>query len=1146
LYYIVESHCAQRPASFGGVPGQCPVDRSFCNRCLKYLACRDLDLFGAVMVKEEQKVQQRRNLLSHQTKTRDSISCSSHSSRIGIAPPSFSSVSTRDSRSDSRSSFRRKLLHDQMNKQTTTCVSDSKKSQEPQQLPKQQQQLAEEREQGSSRLGGGASRRSLIAMRGRRLKANSLAALSTSPPPPKASSFGEVEEGPEIDRLESMGRASAVHNVKTRMQSRRLSFSESSSPSSPAPPSPSEEREAGNASPPTPWTLFPACPSTPAASALPGDELPTGHVKTISDIFGSEGSLDLYRDVLMVSPDASDREIRIAYFRRGREVLSEAGFQPVSTSDPVTTGGILDPQTRIKFEALSMAYEILSTPAWKETYLKHGLRAIPLTVQQPQPELKVSPVVEKVLPSEESAKVSTGTTPSPGVATSNDDGSAEVSGGSQSNPHSQEDQSAPSGPISAVRLASSLRSGRRSINFSGYLDGDDSFGELPQLKLGVRWKEHVEEMVFENHPNEHAPSFDDEEDDDIFDDEDYYSDRDHRGRQMRTNKSSGSDNSALESSSGDVKDTHSSPSIGSVSTKKRKKVKPKVVIESDELESHLLRMDNEAEKHFVFDFFDNFEESLDGILSLVDSFGDPLSSSRRSSRSTLSKNRHARSSKALSAPEKAQSTWSIGRSRSHDSGDIDRKKGPSSDDSAEIKRASSFPSPCTEPTAASVAARNIGTSSQGSDDTAKMKTVDNKNATSCSALTTTTEGGISFSLTPSPAAAITPAEVSPGSSCSGLSSPLRATSSKHAMIDTFEKESPIAPRPEDDKLLTPDIASPDAKISTNQTTVSRSKNAVQRMHDLSSSYSEAEDTLPPPLFRPISPEYSQGAEPFDLESLNLSEMENPFREEQQPLIKPQERPLDDVPESPFPAVSRSMSSGNIKRGNTSLVTSARTSVKTPNVPTIPMASSARRSVKSPSLHSKGKASKSEESEDVFAGLDDAQKFAMVEAGVVPVTLRGRNISLQRMNSTYTSASSDCFSDLSESIATSGRSVTRTEGKISRATYQTSAKKVQGATNWRPLSRSASQDPHLAMDLLSPTSCDASVNSVESAVKDASGFYDYFIAYVTAIITECAMTGNQTHDVHQDFVSFCNVGSFGSTDKREKAASGTASSFNGCI
>lgn len=915
-----------------------------------------------------------------------------------------------------------------------------------------------------------------------------------------------------MDRLASTGRSSASQNVKSRIHGDGPSSS-STTPSSPAT-TPAEEREAGASSPVSPVSSF--SPSTPAQSALPGDGLPKAHVETIMDIFGSNGdnggsprTLDLYRDVLRVSPTATDREIRIAYFRRGREVLSEGGFQSSSGTGPVQAGDSLDVQTRATFQAVSMAYEILSTPAWREAYLKHGLCAEPppqMATQHAQPQSQPQPDAQDSSLPEGGGNVSA----APTDPTISNNGSRDV----DSVKHIQKGPPGPSAPISALRSASSsssLRVGRRPSNGGGLFERDDSWGSSPPAKLGVRWKEHVEEMLFENHPNEHAPSFDDDEDDDIIDD-DYDGGDDFHGqdgRKVGSPISIGS-NSTTETGSRNGRQTTNSSSGGGSNAKKRKKSsKQKVVIESDELETHLLRMDNEAEKHFVFDFFDNFEESLDGIISMVDSF-----SSQRASRLLLSKNRHAVYNKSLSAPGKDRSTWSIGKSLSHDSADLDRKKSPSNDDSSEIKRSNSYPPDGRDASVYSASANSTG--HPFADDAPQVHVVDTESPIYGSDPTSPTKSASSATLTPS-ASGLTPVEVTPDNSPAKASrSAFPLSSSSGARLPAQPEVSPSEGTTEAVPSTAPPVSSK-ATCSTPRESIP--DDSLHRMHDSPAAPPGAEQLAPDsrPTFRPISPVNPHGEDQFELESLNLSEMENAFREKVSAHEPQETAPVEEVDPLPSDVPSRTNKRKN-KRVSISMVTSARSRNY------------------SPPLYSKGKVSKSEDLEDVFDGLDDAKKYAMVGDGV-PVTVRGRDVSLKRTSGASSSALSDCFSDLSESIAASGRSITRNasrESDLSRATTPTSTNETRGTGTTLMTSTSfSSRDTFSAMDVLSIASGDASGPTLDSTAETA-GFFDYFLAYVTAIVTECAAIGSDDHDFHQDFIGlFCDADLHGA-EKREPA------------
>ena len=94
---------------------------------------------------------------------------------------------------------------------------------------------------------------------------------------------------------------------------------------------------------------------------VPVTPIPALHAATIQKVFG-EGC-DLYRDVLLVdSRNATDSQIRVAFFRRGRQVLAEAEGQDKRTSA----------NAKATFHAVTLAFEIVSRPDWKASYDTHG------------------------------------------------------------------------------------------------------------------------------------------------------------------------------------------------------------------------------------------------------------------------------------------------------------------------------------------------------------------------------------------------------------------------------------------------------------------------------------------------------------------------------------------------------------------------------------------------------------------------------------------------------------------------------------------------------------------------------------------------------------------------------------------------------
>ena len=234
--------------------------------------------------------------------------------------------------------------------------------------------------------------------------------------------------------------------------------------------------------------------------------IPMNYIKTITEAFGE--NVDLYNDVLTVSRDANPRDLRIAYFRRGREVLSDG--EPRKASEAATVGGSVSDSCKQRFQAVSMAYEILGNKVWREEYHKWGL-------------------------------------------------------------HQQDDEL----PKSAIRG----RVGSPIIRRSSSLERPRSRGTN-----GVRWCEEVEELVFDQHPTEVPKT------------------------RLEARRS-----------------------------KKNRKPKKQIVVEGGHLERHLELLDKQAEKHFVFDFLDDIEASIDELISIgslkkmrsaskgIDSTSNPIS-----------------------------------------------------------------------------------------------------------------------------------------------------------------------------------------------------------------------------------------------------------------------------------------------------------------------------------------------------------------------------------------------------------------------------------------------------------------------------------------------------------------------------------------
>ena len=103
---------------------------------------------------------------------------------------------------------------------------------------------------------------------------------------------------------------------------------------------------------------YPVSPISDLELSVEESRIPGRYVEGIQNAFGAD--CDLYRDVLLVdSRNATDRQIRVAYFRRGRQVLAEAQFSRAL-------------EAKLRFHAVSLAYEIFSRPDWKASYDRHG------------------------------------------------------------------------------------------------------------------------------------------------------------------------------------------------------------------------------------------------------------------------------------------------------------------------------------------------------------------------------------------------------------------------------------------------------------------------------------------------------------------------------------------------------------------------------------------------------------------------------------------------------------------------------------------------------------------------------------------------------------------------------------------------------
>jgi hypothetical protein len=256
-------------------------------------------------------------------------------------------------------------------------------------------------------------------------------------------------------------------------------------------------------------------PSTEATSpGFTGEAIPENYLKVIGDAFGPRA--DLHSQVLAVPRDASPREIRIAYFRQGRHVLSERPFSVLAAPQSASISGAVTDMAKLRFQAVSMAYEVVSNPAWFDSYEKY--RAL--------------------------------------FYESDDDGGDDDEADVLSTPSKPRSVTS----MSALRRVSSTGSLKSSI----------------KSITGVRWNEEVEELVFKQDPEEVS----------------FKTDR----KQQDASKQSDKNRDRKK------KDKRK---------KKKKKSKRRIAVEAENLEQHLEQLDKEAQNHFVDDFLDDLERSVD-------------------------------------------------------------------------------------------------------------------------------------------------------------------------------------------------------------------------------------------------------------------------------------------------------------------------------------------------------------------------------------------------------------------------------------------------------------------------------------------------------------------------------------------------------
>ena len=1165
--------------------------------------------------------------------------------------------------------------------------------------------------------------------------------------------------------------------------------------------------------------------------------IPQGHVDTILKMYGTalttktlsspassstemrvkslpKSSLlmvDLYKDVLGVSHDATDREIRIAYFRRGREILDDDGVSSTSLSGrggrrfdgagQVGQHNNNSETVKLKFQAVSMAYEILSTPKYKKSYqrlvssdsvLKLGNSTIVMqnnnnnnnnnsskriatttkateddnnnngdsimnsctstttinddqitdndiitvttkvkenpytlmTLQQPQKEQlrrkyqqqpPSSPLLPRRIGNRRSFDDDAFTSSSSAVAaafpiktadntTVNREDDVPISfagvdgGGSTSgderkvgdvtatkvenktttsnsiiafspklddhyhhHPQQQQKQQQQqqqqlvrnefqtqsirtpvlTSTIVKRRLPTALRRSSfisreavgSSINSSTTSNNNDNNSNrstsnkkvskrtgttASSASSSVRWRDHVEELVFTNHPNEHANSSDDsdsdsesdsdvdhdndddetEEDDDIIEEEE----RIHRqqvinsdillvGRDDNPPKKKVPQNhdgsfpclrvvnannektttahgypARSETSHDDInfkpssvsEHTCTSNSYGSTSQQrssfhsnnikgKRKKKKPKIVIDSKELESHLKRIDSDAEKHFVKDFWDNFEESIDGIMSLVDSMGDAGRIGKFSTASSW-----LSSSSSMPSSSQQQQSW-LKNDEHRTTNQTDTTSG-----SAIISRSMSHDLMSTIDESIEESTLQRSRSDPGDSRSRFVEKIISKSRQH----TVLSPQHLQQQLPSSSeiSGVITPDcdENNNHKRLGSSSSPYNAAAvvSSHSKTNTLSVLSPLPPASESE-ITTKSTISNSFYQSSTPCVAALVSPCYDTTTSLESSIS-SQKNLQQELFRPISPSLSEisdirsskdkvgtADDEFDLVSrisemgsIDLSELDNPFR--------------CNVTSSPSsPCIPR--------RKNETINDIAITTIKdnTENNYRVSISSEKEQPLllQDQVVSKGGRTSSAESMEDVFAGVDEVETCSR--------PLYVQDISIER--------SASHVSDLSESVYTARKKIDKektatsydscatgddsvldpeTEGitgviddppTISDSVIFSEGKQsVLNSSAARSTCSPRSGASNYSSNTSTTTRDASSINSFDSGAVDDSQFFEYFFGYVTAIMTECAEIGTTTGkaaEYHQDFIGlFSSDASVRTVEVREQPSS----------
>ena len=293
--------------------------------------------------------------------------------------------------------------------------------------------------------------------------------------------------------------------------------------------------------------------------------IPDHFIACIQQAFGTTGTkhssqppVDLYRDVFDVPRNAGDRELRIAYFKRGREVLSSTVRDRKQ-----------DARAKRRFQAVSMAYEILTTAELRSYYDEHGLSSPPSdpTARRPPARSKPSDSPRGRVPRRRSASAERSRESAAPTALR---GRTALRTPATSSSQPSSSAAAATVPLRRSRSQGPQRSRSRSASRS------------------IRWNEQVEELVYERDPAELL------------------------GLQRQRPEPSPA-RAAWGVVMGD-------PPTSTKGPKPLRKVKRKVILEAQELARELEALQENKSDNLVSYFLDDLEASLDGLEASVEGF----------------------------------------------------------------------------------------------------------------------------------------------------------------------------------------------------------------------------------------------------------------------------------------------------------------------------------------------------------------------------------------------------------------------------------------------------------------------------------------------------------------------------------------------